>query len=400
MILVLVVIVTIAAGFWYFRPSSSKTADWKKAYVNFKSLKAPKVATTMTGKRYLITGGHGCLGSHLVEALLARGETDVTIFDWSPSNLFQGDSRVRFIRGDIRDASAVNAALKGIDVVFHVAAMMNYWSNKAYDYQPSYEVNVQGTENVIEACVANGVKQLLYTSSVAVVTALHDQKLENVPEDVPYPTAPYFSNYSRTKGLAEQAVLAANGRNGLKTAALRIDGAVWGPRDIVMLYFLVEDLVEGKTAHIAPGLPTLKAGYAFAPNLAHGHLCLERTLWQSTIADGQVYNLQDQVFQFGPFVHRLCTACGVGVQWLPPSVLYALACVMELLQWIARGRLTGNLSKLSRSSIKYLLINCWLNGDKARRELGYAPVYTIDEALQVTAEFRDVFGKAWKAGSL
>src|SRR6185295_17356996 len=134
------------------------------------------VPTTKTGKSYLVVGGHGMLGSHMVEALLARGERRVKIFDRAPSTLFDDEVRrglVTFHRGDIRDRATVTAACRDVDTVFHTAASVNYWADLPFELGAIHAVNAAGTENVVEACVEAGVRQLMFTSSSSVVVT-HD----------------------------------------------------------------------------------------------------------------------------------------------------------------------------------------------------------------------------------
>src|SRR4051794_32780916 len=89
-----------------------------------------RVPTARTGKAYLVVGGHGFLGSNLVEGLLARGEDRVHVFDAAPSRLFDDEIRrgtVTFHHGDLRDARQVEAACTGVSTVFHTAARVDYW---------------------------------------------------------------------------------------------------------------------------------------------------------------------------------------------------------------------------------------------------------------------------------
>ena len=126
------------------------------------------------GKRFLVTGGAGFIGSHVVQQLLAKDAQEVIVYDnfarGSFSNLedFVLDSRLTInpFGGDIRDTDILNRSMVGIDGVFHLAAM---WLLHCKDFpRTAFDVNIQGTFNVLEACVNNGVSRLVYSSSASV----------------------------------------------------------------------------------------------------------------------------------------------------------------------------------------------------------------------------------------
>ena len=116
--------------------------------------------------RALVTGATGCVGANIVEALLARGDT-VRALRRATSRLdaLAGLS-FESVTGDVTDEASLPAAMDGCDVVFHAAAISQYWRS-----QPDviYHVNVTGTRNVLRAALAQGVKRVIFTSSVAVL---------------------------------------------------------------------------------------------------------------------------------------------------------------------------------------------------------------------------------------
>ncbi|KAL6052375.1 erg26, C-3 sterol dehydrogenase, variant 2 [Balamuthia mandrillaris] len=202
----------------------------------FKRTPNLKVLTKKTGKQYLVIGGSGFLGSHLVEALLARGETRVRIFDLQNNPIFKDDPSVEFIPGNILNSQQLSKACQGVNVVFMPAALVDYWSRFAFQYEGIHAVNVVGMENVIAACQENGVEKLIQTSSSAVLLDAKSLQHAGVDETTPYTKNPP-GHYSRTKVLAEKAVLAANGKRGLSTISIRPNG-LFGPRDGVCFFHL------------------------------------------------------------------------------------------------------------------------------------------------------------------
>ena len=149
----------------------------------------------LTGKRFLVIGGAGLIGSHAVDELLREDVAEVRIYDnftrGSESNLADAlqDPRVKVFElgGDILHRDILRAAMQGIDGVFHFAAL---WLLHCHDYPRSaFEVNVAGTFNVLEACLESGVQRLVYSSSASVYG---DAVSEPMREDHPYNNTTFY----------------------------------------------------------------------------------------------------------------------------------------------------------------------------------------------------------------
>lgn len=113
-------------------------------------------AESATKIKALVTGGGGFLGKHLVNQLLESGKYDVTVFDIRDD----GKNKAPVVTGDLRKIDSVVEATKGMDVVFHCATAAPTGEN-ALNNQLMFSVNVDGTQNVIDACIKNGVRKLV-----------------------------------------------------------------------------------------------------------------------------------------------------------------------------------------------------------------------------------------------
>jgi UDP-glucose 4-epimerase len=185
--------------------------------------------------RILITGGAGFIGSHLVDRLLAA-ETqpsapmdEIIVFD----NLRRGRrahlephlaaGRVRLVEGDIRDETALGAALQGVEIVFHLAAQANVIGSEA-DRDYAFTTNVVGTYTLLKMAESAGVRRVIFTSSREVYG---DPETLPVREDAPL--APKNA-YGASKVAGEMYFRIAQAREVLETVIFRLAN-VYGPRD-------------------------------------------------------------------------------------------------------------------------------------------------------------------------
>lgn len=183
----------------------------------------------LRGKRMLVIGGAGFIGSHVVDELVKTDVGEILVYDnfcrGTRENLADAlrDSRVRVFElgGDIMQTDILNAAMTGVDGVFHLAAL---WLLHCHDYPRSaFEVNIRGTFNVLEACVANHVKRLVYSSSASVYG---DAVQVPMTEDHAYNNRTF---YGATKIAGEHMCRAFAERYGLGYVGLRYMN-VYGPR--------------------------------------------------------------------------------------------------------------------------------------------------------------------------
>ena len=181
------------------------------------------------GTRILVIGGAGLIGSHVVEELLKEDIREIIVYDnfcrGTHENLQQAlkDPRCRIfeIGGDILQTDILNAAMKEVDGVIHLAAL---WLLQCHEYpRAAFDVNIRGTFNVLEACVNNKIKRLVYSSSASVYG---DAVEEPMTEDHPFNN---WTFYGATKVAGEQMFRAFHKRYGLEGVGLRYMN-VYGPR--------------------------------------------------------------------------------------------------------------------------------------------------------------------------
>ena len=179
----------------------------------------------MTTARYLVTGGAGFIGSHIAQALLDQGES-VRVLDnlatGKETNLAVLKGRVQIIRGDLRNFEAVRAAVEGVEVVFHQGALASVPRSIA-DPVTSLEININGTQNVLQAAREAGVRRVVYASSSSIYG--NTPTLPKQEQMQPHPVSPYAIH----KLTGELLCQAFTSIFGLETVALRYFN-VFGPR--------------------------------------------------------------------------------------------------------------------------------------------------------------------------
>ncbi|HQU46891.1 MAG TPA: NAD-dependent epimerase/dehydratase family protein, partial [Pirellulales bacterium] len=313
----------------------------------------------------LVTGANGFLGLYLVEQLVARGD-DVRAFCRRPSPELDALG-AETVLGDVRDEEAIAAACQGINAVFHVAAVAGIWG----PWKHFYETNTLGTRHVIAGCLRHGVRKLVYTSSPSVTFDGREQC--GVDERAPYPKR-WLCHYSHTKALAEQEVLAANGRDGLVTCALRRHLS-WGPRDRQRVPRVIERARRKQLIRVGDGKNLIDM--VFVENAALAHLQAADCLLPGSPVAGSAYFIsQGEPVNCWQWIDDLLALAGLPTveRSISTRAAYAVGAVLEagnaMLGKVEEPRMTRFLA-LQLGKSHYFSI------ERARRDFGYhAPIST------------------------
>lgn len=317
--------------------------------------------------RVFVTGGSGFVGGHVIEALAAAGHDVVAMARSERSE----EAVRRFGATPVRCAlGAVPAeALEGVDAIVHCAAFVEEWGTRAQ----FWEGNVEGTTQLLEVARAAGVARFVHIGTEA---ALFDGRdLIGVDERAPYPARQRFL-YSETKAEAERRVLAANGP-GLTTISLR-PRLVWGPRDATVLPVVLRMAREGSFAWLDGG--RARTSTTHVANLAHAvQLALTRG------RGGEAYFVADDGERtLREFLSALAATEGVRLpeRSVPGALARPLAAAIE-----GAYRLFGvrRAPPMSRFAVSMMSRTVTVKTDKARDELGYAPVVSVEEGLAAMA---------------
>jgi nucleoside-diphosphate-sugar epimerase len=319
-----------------------------------------------------VTGGSGFIGGKLIERLHGEG-TAVHALARSPASAARVRERgAEAVDGDLADVSAMRAGAEGCDVAFHAAATLGDWGRRE-DFERG---NVQGTENALRACAEAGVRRFVHVGTEAAVLA--GQPLVEADESAPLrPDSPVL--YSATKARAEQAVLAAN-RDGFETVVVR-PRFVWGKGDTTLLPVMVDLVRSGRFAWVGGGRH--RTSTTHVENTVEGLL-----LGARAGRGGNAYFVTDgEPVVFRDFVTRLLATQGVEApsRSVPPIAARALAGIGEML-W--RALPLGGQPPLTRFAYWVTSQECTIRIEKARRELGYEPVVSIDDGLAELAAAR------------
>ncbi|RII30491.1 MAG: 3-beta hydroxysteroid dehydrogenase [Geobacter sp.] len=316
----------------------------------------------------LVTGGGGFLGSAIVRLLVKRG---VSVRSFSRGD-YPALARlgVEQVRGDLGNRAAVIKAAAKCDIVFHVAAKAGIWGS----YQEYYRANVTGSENVLAACLANGIDRLVYTGSPSVVFDGSD--VEGGDESLPYPNH-FEAPYPRTKALAEQMVLAANGP-ALATVSLR-PHLIWGPGDNHLVPRIVAKARAGKLRRI--GTRPCLVDTVYIDNAAQAHLLAADRLKPGSQVAGKAYFISNgEPTPLWEMVNRILAAAGLPpvTRSISPGTAYAIGTICE---WIWKLPQLRGEPPMTRFVARELATAHWFNIAAARRDLGYVPDVSLDKGL-------------------
>jgi dihydroflavonol-4-reductase len=319
-------------------------------------------------RRSLITGGSGFIGSHLVDALVARGHA-VRIFDCKPPAMLPPG--VEFVRGTILDAAALRRAMQGIDLVFHLAGIAHLWTDDAGAFD---DINWRGTEMVLSAASRSAIRRMVHCSSETVLMPRRGGAA-TVDEATRLTFADMAGPYSRSKYRAEEAAVAA-ARDGL--AVVIVNPTIplgGGDRALTPPTALIAQLL----LRPPPLLLDCMLNLVDVRDVATGMLqAAERG------RTGERYILGGENVRLLALAERLARLRGRPGRRLTLPAPLALA-AGHVSEWIAT-HVTGTRPIATAEGVELALRSAPLASDKARRELAYRPG-PIDAGLAEAVAF-------------
>ena len=278
---------------------------------------------------------------------------------------------VKLIYGDINDPDSVNDAMKGIDIVYHSAAIADEWISP----KKAYQVNVEGTKNLLDAAKKANVKRFIFISSLAVL-GMKDHY--GTPVDAPYHKS--GDSYIDTKIDSEKLVMDYYKNEGLPVTVVR-PGFVFGPRDNKLIPRLLQSLGNGQFMFIGNGNNRINAVYV--ENLTDALILAAK----SEKSVGQIYNVtNDSHMALGEFIFKIADIWNLKRpnNHIPKPLAYMACDVFTTL-----ARITGAKEPplLTKTRIKFLSLNLDFDISKIRNDLGYSPRFSIEEGLKRTKEW-------------
>jgi nucleoside-diphosphate-sugar epimerase len=305
-----------------------------------------------------VTGGSGYVGRNLIRALVARGDDVKALARSAASRAAVAKLGAVPVAGDLDDVAAMTEAMRGAELVFHAAAQTNQRGTR----EDFYRGTVAGTEHVLAAAKAAGVKRLVHVGTEAVLA--DGKPIVRADETRPRTTRP-AGLYPWSKGLAEERVLAASG-GGLETVVIR-PRFVWGGDDTSVLPEMIAAVKAGRFGWIGGG--RYLTSTCHIDNLVEGAL-----LAAEKGRPGEIYFLTDgEPTELRGFVTAMLKTQGVdaGTRAVP--------------RWVARlgAFLTGWRKQplITKAEIGLFGVEVTVDDSKARRELGYRGAMTIERGL-------------------
>ena len=312
-----------------------------------------------------VTGATGFLGSHVARALAEQG-AQLRLLVRPTSDLRNiADLNADRVEGDLRDAVSIEKAMAGCDTVFHVAADYRLWVR---DPQEMYRSNVEGTRSLLAAAQKQGVRRVVYTSSVA--TMGFTSNGTGADENSPVSLADMIGHYKRSKFMAEQAAFEA-ARAGVDVVVVNPTTPV-GERDIKPTpsgRIIVDFLKRKFPAYVETGLNLVDA-----TECARGHIqALEKG------RAGQRYILGGENLTLKQILDRLAAITGLRSPTVKLPYVFAFAA--GVVDEMVNGRIRGREPRATIDAVRMGRKMMFVSSAKAEQELGWRKV-AVDGALR------------------
>jgi nucleoside-diphosphate-sugar epimerase len=319
--------------------------------------------------KVLVTGGTGFTGKALVRRLLDAGH-QVVALDYKEGHK-TGELRgwgAEVVIGSVTDREAVRRCMEGVEVVHHLAAAFREMNVPESHY---FQVNVEGTRNVLEEALQRGVKKFVYCSTCGV-----HGNVDHPPagEEAPIQPADY---YQRTKYEAEPLVKEFCGR-GMKATILR-PAAIYGPGDPERFFLIFKRVATGTFPMFGDGRTLYHPLYI--DNLVDSFLLA----MEPERGNGEAYLIADEEYVgIEDLVRRVARALGTPVR-IPHYPVLPLVAAGHVFETICKPfRITP---PIFPRRVDWYRQNRAFRIEKARRDLGYQPRIGLDEGLKRTAQW-------------
>ena len=321
----------------------------------------------------LVTGASGFLGSYLIEELVRRGYSVRGMVRDLRKASYLRDLSVEVVYGDLTKHETLPQVVRGVDAVIHLAAYYTFTgSKKLYRL-----VNVDGTQALAQAALKLGVKRFIYCSSTEAIGPV-----ENPPGDENTPPNPQFE-YGRSKLLAEQVVKGLSS-SGLEYTIVRPSG-MYGPRNIddVAYWFITTVAKGGVLSKFMIGSGEYLIQFTHVKDVVQGFMLV---LEKPEVSVRQTYIVSDEKAYTYKEVYGIITQI-LGKEppktRLSPRVAKLLLTFTEIYDRIRGGE---NLI-LRRSIVDAVTKHRAYSINKAKKELGYKPQYSLKEGLEETIKW-------------
>jgi UDP-glucose 4-epimerase len=278
----------------------------------------------LKGKRILVIGGAGFIGSHVVDELTKEDVKEIIVYDDFCRGILDNlkealkDSRVKVfeIGGDVCQTDILDSAMKGVDGVFHLAAL---WLLQCYEYpRAAFDVNIRGTFNVLEACVSNKVKRLVYSSSASVYG---DAVTIPMTEEHPFNNKTF---YGATKIAGEQMCRAFYHRYGLHYAGLRYMN-VYGPRQdykgtYIAVIMKILDRIDQGLPPVIYGDGSQAYDFIYVSDCAAANICAMKST-QNDLFYNVGRGIQTTVKELAEMILEI-TSSDLNIQYEPSGITF------------------------------------------------------------------------------
>src|SRR5882724_258465 len=317
-----------------------------------------------------VTGATGFLGSHIARVLAEQGAR-LRLLVRPTSDLRNiADLNAERVEGDLRDPASIEKALAGCEALFHVAADYRLWIR---DPEQMYRSNVEGTRGLIEAARKQGVRRVIYTSSVA--TMGFGSNGTPADEDSPVALADMIGHYKRSKFMAEQIALEA-GRSGMHVVTVNPTTPI-GEQDVkpTPTGRIVVDFLKRKfPAYVETGLNLVDATVC-----ARGHVAaLEKG------KSGERYILGGENLTLKQILDKLGRITGLPSPKIKLPYFFAFA--TGVIDEAFTGRLLKREPRATIDTVRMGKKKMFASSDKAERELGWK-IVPVEDALRRAVEW-------------